>query len=54
MREFKREKILKQNARLSLANAVYDNPSLPRRKIMLSVGGNNYRPPLERSSRRPS
>ncbi|XP_026851171.1 uncharacterized protein LOC6591546 isoform X2 [Drosophila persimilis] len=53
LREFKREKILKQNARLSLANAVYDNPSLPRRKIMLSVGGNNYRPPLERSKSAP-
>ncbi|KAH8369240.1 hypothetical protein KR009_005193 [Drosophila setifemur] len=53
LREFKRDKILKQNARLSLANAVYDNPSLPRRKIMLSVGGNNYRPPLERSKSAP-
>lgn len=53
LREFKREKILKQNARLSLANAVYDNPSLPRRKIMLSVGGNNYRLPLERSKSAP-
>ncbi|XP_033245741.1 uncharacterized protein LOC117187357 [Drosophila miranda] len=53
LREFKREKILKQNARLSLANAVYDNQSLPRRKIMLSVGGNNYRPPLERSKSAP-
>ncbi|KAH8280079.1 hypothetical protein KR018_004667 [Drosophila ironensis] len=53
LREFKREKILKQNARLSLANAAYDNPSLPRRKIMLSVGGNNYRPPLERSKSAP-
>ncbi|XP_023177010.2 uncharacterized protein LOC111603586 isoform X2 [Drosophila hydei] len=53
LREFKREKILKQNARLSLANAVYDNPSLPKRKIMLSVGGNNYRPPLERSKSAP-
>uniref|UniRef100_A0A1B0BKR8 PID domain-containing protein n=1 Tax=Glossina palpalis gambiensis TaxID=67801 RepID=A0A1B0BKR8_9MUSC len=53
LREFKREKILKQNARLSLANAVYDNPSLPRRKILLSVGSNNYRPPLERSKSAP-
>ncbi|XP_037946680.1 uncharacterized protein LOC119678740 [Teleopsis dalmanni] len=53
LREFKREKILKQNARLSLANAAYDNPSLPRRKILLSVGGNNYRPPLERSKSAP-
>lgn len=53
LREFKREKISKQNARLSLANAVYENPSLPRRKILLSVGGNNYRPPLERSKSAP-
>ncbi|XP_053956217.1 uncharacterized protein LOC128861866 [Anastrepha ludens] len=53
LREFKREKILKQNARLSLANSAYENPSLPRRKILLSVGGNNYRPPLERSKSAP-
>ncbi|XP_055922171.1 uncharacterized protein LOC129953238 [Eupeodes corollae] len=53
LRDFKREKILKQNARLSLANSAYDNPSLPRRKILLSVGGNNYRPPLERSKSAP-
>lgn len=53
MKEFKRDKISKQNARLSLANCVYDNPSLPRRKLMLSVGGNNYRPPLERSKSAP-
>ncbi|XP_067615163.1 serine-rich adhesin for platelets [Eurosta solidaginis] len=53
LREFKREKILKQNARLSLANAAYENPSLPRRKILLIVGGNNYRPPLERSKSAP-
>lgn len=51
--EFRREKISRQNARLSLANSVYDNPSLPRRKILLSVGGNNYRPPLERSKSAP-
>lgn len=43
----------KQNARLSLVNSVYDNPSMPQRKIMLSVGGNNYRPPLERSKSAP-
>lgn len=39
--------------RLSLANAVYENPSLPRRKILLSTGGQNYRPPLERSKSAP-
>lgn len=39
--------------RLSLANAVYENPSLPRRKILLSTGGLNYKPPLERSKSAP-
>nr|CAD7265861.1 unnamed protein product [Timema shepardi] len=51
--EFKRDKVCRQNARLSLANAVYDNPSLPRRKILLSMGSHNYRPPLERSKSAP-
>lgn len=53
LREFKRDKISRQNARLSLANAAYDNPSMPRRKILLSTGANNYRPPLERSKSAP-
>ncbi|CRK92565.1 CLUMA_CG006115, isoform A [Clunio marinus] len=53
LREFKREKINKQNARLSLANAANENPSMPYRKILLSTGGNNYRPPLERSKSAP-
>lgn len=43
----------KQNARLSLANAGDENPTMPRRKILLSTGGNNYRPPLERSKSAP-
>ncbi|KAJ0181499.1 hypothetical protein K1T71_003584, partial [Dendrolimus kikuchii] len=51
--EFKKDRISKQNARLSLANSVYDNPSMPRRKILLSVGSMNYRPPLERSKSAP-
>lgn len=38
---------------MSLANALYDNPSLPRRKLLLSTGGQNYRPPLERSKSAP-
>ncbi|KOX68092.1 Protein FAM43A [Melipona quadrifasciata] len=38
---------------LSLANALYENPSLPRRKLLLSTGGQNYRPPLERSKSAP-
>lgn len=41
------------DCRLSLANALYDNPSLPRRKLLLSTGGQNYRPPLERSKSAP-
>jgi hypothetical protein len=53
LREFKREKINKQNARLSLAHAAEDNPSMPRRKILLSTGTSNYRPPLERSKSAP-
>lgn len=53
LREFKRDKINKQNARLSLANAADENPSMPRRKILLSTGANNYRPPLERSKSAP-
>lgn len=51
--EFKRDKISRQNARLSLANCVYDNPTMPRRKILLSTGSHNYRPPLERSKSAP-
>ncbi|XP_043464558.1 uncharacterized protein LOC122499992 isoform X4 [Leptopilina heterotoma] len=51
--EFRRDKVSRQNARLSLANAAYENPSLPRRKILLSTGGQNYRPPMERSKSAP-
>ncbi|KAL6434312.1 hypothetical protein ACFW04_006030 [Cataglyphis niger] len=51
--EFRRDKVSRQNARLSLASALYDNPSLPRRKLLLSTGGQNYRPPLERSKSAP-
>lgn len=51
--EFKRDKISRQNARLSLVNSVYDNPTIPRRKILLSTGSHNYRPPLERSKSAP-
>lgn len=51
--EFRRDKISRQNARMSLANSVYENPSIPRRKILLSTGGHNYKPPLERSKSAP-
>ncbi len=51
--DFKREKISRQNARLSLANSVYDNPSMPYRKILLHTGSSNYRPPHERGKSAP-
>lgn len=51
--EFKKDKISRQNARLSLVNSVYENPTIPRRKILLSVGSQNYKPPLERSKSAP-
>lgn len=53
LQEFRRDKISRQNARLSLANAVYENPTIPRRKILLSTGSHNYKPPLERSKSAP-
>lgn len=34
-------------------NSVYENPTMPRRKIMLSTGAHNYKPPLERSKSAP-
>lgn len=43
LHEFKRDKVCRQNARLSLVNSVYDNPTMPRRKLLLSVGCTNYR-----------
>lgn len=51
--DFRREKISKQNARLSLANSVYDNPTMPYRKILLHTGSSNYRPPHERGKSAP-
>jgi len=53
LREFRRDKLGRQQARLSLANAVYAQPSLPKRRIMLSTGASNYRPPLERCKSAP-
>ncbi|XP_042221328.1 protein FAM43A-like [Homarus americanus] len=53
LQEFRREKVVRQNARLSLMHAIYDSASIPRRKLLLSTGGANYRPPLERSKSAP-
>jgi len=51
--DFKKEKILRQNARLSLANSAYENPSMPNRKILLQTGSANYRAPAERGKSAP-
>ncbi|KAF2360800.1 PTB/PI domain [Trinorchestia longiramus] len=53
LHEFRREKVIRQNARLSLMHAIYDNAALPTRKVLLSTGTTNYRPPLERSKSAP-
>ena len=50
--DFKKEKVWRQNARLSLANSTYDNPTMPYRKVLCSVSG-NYRPPIERGKAAP-
>lgn len=51
--DFKKEKVWKQNARLSLANAADDQPTMPFRKMMLGTGSANYRPPLEKGKSAP-
>ena len=51
--DFKKEKISRQNARLSLANSIHDNPSMPYRKLLLQTGTCNYKPPIERSKSAP-
>ncbi|KAH1001967.1 hypothetical protein HUJ04_005919 [Dendroctonus ponderosae] len=51
--DFKKEKLSRQNARLSLVNSINENASLPRRKILLGIGCHNYRPPLECSKSAP-
>ncbi|RXG73383.1 Protein FAM43A [Armadillidium vulgare] len=53
LHEFRREKAIRQNARLSVVNAVYDVSTLPLRKFYLVTGASNYRPPLERSKSAP-
>lgn len=51
--DFKKEKVSRQNARLSLANCLQDNPSMPYRKVLLQTGTCNYKPPIERSKSAP-
>lgn len=51
LRDYKREKIARQNIRLCGTVAGY--PAVPQRKILLSVGGQNFRPPMNRSKSAP-
>ena len=51
--DFKKDKISRQNARLSLANSIHSNPSMPYRKLLLQAGTSNYKPPIERSKSAP-
>ena len=51
--DFKKEKVWRQNARLSLANAADEQKTMPFRKIMLQPGSSNYRPPLEKGKSAP-
>lgn len=51
--DFKKDKINRQNARLSLANSIHSNPSMPYRKLLLQAGTCNYKPPIERSKSAP-
>ncbi|RWS29823.1 protein FAM43A-like protein [Leptotrombidium deliense] len=53
LQEYRREKKVRQNARLSLANSCQEIPVIPLRKQLLIKGLANFRPPLERSKSAP-
>eukprot|EP00096_Caligus_rogercresseyi_P007232 TRINITY_DN25033_c0_g1_i1.p1 TRINITY_DN25033_c0_g1~~TRINITY_DN25033_c0_g1_i1.p1 ORF type:complete len:409 (+),score=91.34 TRINITY_DN25033_c0_g1_i1:440-1666(+) len=51
--DFKKERISRQNARLSLANSGDSGSTVPLRKILLQNGSDNYRAPIEKSKTAP-
>lgn len=55
LHDFRREKMCRQAARLSLAACLYDDyaSAIPRRKLLLAPGINNYKPPVERGKSAP-
>lgn len=53
LQEFRREKKIRQNARLSLANSCQEISVIPVRKQLLIKGLANFKPPLERSKSAP-
>ncbi|XP_076335184.1 protein FAM43A-like [Tachypleus tridentatus] len=53
LQEFRREKLRRQKARLSVASSLSVLPTVPRRKQLLITGISNFRPPLERARSAP-
>ncbi|XP_013794777.1 protein FAM43A-like [Limulus polyphemus] len=53
LQEFRREKLTRQKARLTVTNSTSVIPTLPRRKQLLITGTANFRPPLERARSAP-
>ncbi|VDO96371.1 unnamed protein product [Soboliphyme baturini] len=51
LKEYKRDRIHRQNSRISSAHT--GHPSTPLRKQMLSIGGQHFRPPVNRSKSAP-
>jgi hypothetical protein len=47
--DFKKEKILRQNARLSIVQSLYNTSATKRRLVLMNSNSQNYKPPLERS-----
>lgn len=55
LHDFRREKLNRQTARLSVAGCLYEDYSnaIPKRKLLLAPGVNNYKPPVERCKSAP-
>ncbi|XP_076306779.1 protein FAM43A-like [Tachypleus tridentatus] len=53
LQEFRREKLTRQKARLTVTRSSFVVPTLPRRKQLLVTGTANFRPPLERARSAP-
>ncbi|ODN05785.1 Protein FAM43A [Orchesella cincta] len=51
--DFRKEKILRQNARLSIVQNLYNTSATKRKLVLLNSNSHNYKPPLERSKSAP-
>lgn len=47
--DFRKEKLLRQNARLSIVQNLYNTSATKRKLVLLNSNSHNYKPPLERS-----